>query len=176
MLTYSLVDQWWILATLQGDCLHINCFESYSQNNPVVVTYQNNLRRSRRFSWCRNKMLQFNYNIMLISWLLRIFCSRLLRQSSWTTQMLLNVKVGLCFDHLSFVILLVTLVTLINVLTWNSAQMRFFGALNDAEIEEKVWKKKFLNFSFWFFFPFFAVLKVWCPERKMYGFWTVWIL
>ena len=154
MLTYSLVDQWWILATLQGDCLHINCFESYSQNNPVVVTYQNNLRRGRSFSWCRNKMLQFNYNIMLISWLLRIFCSRLLRQSSWTTQMLLNVKVGLCFDHLSFVILLVTLVTLINVLTWNSAQMRFFGALNDAEIEEKVWKKKFLNFSFWFFSHF----------------------
>ena len=105
------------LATLQGDCLQINCFESYSQNNPVVVTYQNNLRRSRRFSWCRNKMLQFNYNIMLISWLLRIFCSRLLRQSGWTTQMLLNVKVGLCFDHLNFVILLVTLVTLINVLT-----------------------------------------------------------
>ena len=107
------------LATLQGDCLHINCFESYSQNNPVVVTYQNNLRRSCRFSWCRNKMLQFNYNIMLVNWLLRILRCR------WTTQMLLNVKVGLCFDHLSFVILLVTLVTLINVLTWNSAQMCF---------------------------------------------------
>ena len=94
------------------------------------MTYQNNLRRSRRFSWCRNKMLQFNYNIMLISWLLRIFCSRLLRQSGYrTTQMLLNVKVGFCFDHLillNFVILLVTLVTLSNVLTWNSAQVMFW--------------------------------------------------